>query len=502
MHRLASSLVILLIIIAVTPLDAIGGYEDVGIGTKESIPQNLPWYFITVFGDNRPDESGEVEYNPIFYRIVDEMDFINPFAVIGVGDHVWNGYIDQIQHFIETVEDLPNVWVVAGNHEWNNEPTETSRNYEGVMYWRQHVAPDLYYKDDIPGWRIVFINLRAGYPVDEKWSSVENWLVNQAFNTSRNLIVVFHEPVKPIREASKAIREVQDELIPLLNQYRPKIVLQGHKHCYYDGSYGGTMYIITGGGGAPKCHSKPFHFVVVYLKPSGVYKVLPIDAETFSYDIERSSSGGRVSVIVTVNNVEDVYGNNLMYIPFRTSITIDGVEYTVLTHLHKGLNNITAVDLGDHVEFIIKTYHKLGYNTTIYTSRGEVYVSNTVGYNELAVIIDKRGGYITTTKLSSTEATVPQTTLSSTPKTTVTITKTSNTLNTYISKTSTKTESQTSRSMPSTSFSSSITETYSSLEKSNASNTSGISNIDTSVYVLIGLMLLIAVLSIILSKRS
>ena len=340
-HRYRTYIVALIsIIVAVqllAPAYTGSSYSDVGIGKREPIPQTLPWYPLAVFGDNRPDRSGEVRYNGVTYVLRDELVTINPFAVIGVGDHVWNGYVDQIQHFIQTFKNVPNLWVVAGNHEWNNKPGVDDSNQEGITYWRQHVAPDLYYKDDIPGWRIVFINLRAGY---NDWDSVRNWLVNDAFKTNRHLIVAFHEPVYPRRDASKAISRVQDKLIPLLNQYRPDIVLQGHIHCYDQGTRDGTLYIITGGGGAPKCKRYPYHYITLILKPNGEYWLEPIA-------VSNSDTGkpkiGDVKVLLSnktntthivldytiYNSKKNIY-NEPAPIPLRINFEIKGEEYGIV----------------------------------------------------------------------------------------------------------------------------------------------------------------------------
>jgi hypothetical protein len=314
-------------------------YEYVGIGRREEIPGNLPWYPLLVFGDNRPDKSGEVGYNAVTYRMRDEMVSINPFAVIGVGDHVWNGYVDQIIHFIQTFSNVPNVWVVAGNHEWNNEVRITSSNREGVYYWRKHVAPDLYYKDDIPGWRIVFINLREAY-ID--WTHTYNWLISKALNTDRKLIIVFHEPVYPIRSGSRAIKSVQDKLIPLLNKYHPAIILQGHIHCYYEGYRDGTLYIITGGGGAPKCSKYPYHYLYLILKPDGTYMYRAISTTYGSIIINRKHGSGRISetyYFTIENSKEDIFGKPIS-IPVRITFTINNTEYGLVFMAQYGVSRI------------------------------------------------------------------------------------------------------------------------------------------------------------------
>jgi len=45
--------------------------------------QNLPWYPIMIFGDNRPSNT-YANYPPeLFYRVVNEMDVSNLLATIG-----------------------------------------------------------------------------------------------------------------------------------------------------------------------------------------------------------------------------------------------------------------------------------------------------------------------------------------------------------------------------------------------------------------------------------
>ncbi len=382
MHRVKVLTIIILtiLIISLTPKPSISGaYSSVGIGRREPIPNDLPWYPLLVFGDNRPDNSGEVEFNPVTYHIRDEMATINPIAVIGVGDHVWNGYIDQIQHFIETFKNVPNLWVVAGNHEWNNLPYVSSKNREGVTYWRTHVAPDLYYKDDIPGWRIVFLNLRYGY---EDWDNMENWIKTKAFNTERKLITAFHEPVYPDREASKAIRGVQDKLIPLLDQYKPSIVLQGHIHCYDEGYKYGTLYIITGGGGAPKCKRYPYHYILLILKPNGEYYYKPISATDGVITVSKTENVGNNIItysFIIKNTKEDIYGNRINKLPVRISFEIGDTTYNLVYPATYGYTHITIRFFQNNETLTINTDDKaidLEYKPYLYTYEGKIWIIN------------------------------------------------------------------------------------------------------------------------------
>ncbi len=344
MKRVINILLVTIILFSLTGTLVNTGYEysDVGIGRKEYIPKDLPWYPLIVFGDNRPDESGEIYYNQVTYHIRDEIKTINPLAVIGVGDHVWNGYVSQIEYFVDTFKDVPNLWVIAGNHEWNNYPYVCSENREGVEYWRKHVAPDLYYKDDIPGWRIVFLNLRYGY---EHWSDMEKWIKNIGFNTDRKLIVVFHEPVYPVQSACDHIKTVQEKLIPILDQYKPAIVLQGHKHCYYEKYRDGTLYIITGGGGAPKCDRYPYHYLYFILKPSGEYVYKPVSASDGSIyvSIKKYNSSSTIEYVFNiVNTKRDIYGDRIDELPVRIKFKINNIEYNLVCMVFQGVSSINV----------------------------------------------------------------------------------------------------------------------------------------------------------------
>jgi hypothetical protein len=64
------------------------------------IPQNLPWYPIMIFGDNRPSIIYSNYPPEVFYRVVSEMDAANLLATIGLGEHVGYGYESQYAVFL------------------------------------------------------------------------------------------------------------------------------------------------------------------------------------------------------------------------------------------------------------------------------------------------------------------------------------------------------------------------------------------------------------------
>ncbi len=394
-----------IIIVMLFSPQAIAGLQQLAteLGRPEPIPQNLPWYPIVVFGDNRPAHSGEVVYSSIFYTMVSEIARENPFAVIGVGDHVYNGYTKQVKHFIESTRRLPNLWVVAGNHDW-------SRYESDREYWVRNVAPNLYYKDDIPGWRIVFINLRIAYPTNTEWPSVKQWLTN-TLATDRHKIVVFHEPVHPYRASSKSIGKVLSLLEPLLRVNHPDIVLQGHLHCYAAEKLYGTLYMITGGGGAPlggpgSC-IEVYHYVVFILKPDGSYVYTPVSTTEGIVKIEESRPSTNTVLYSVVNSKEDIYGNPVS-IPIRIQLPyVQGYYMVLLANPGETTINITI----NNNKLLVKAPSNKNYPTYIYNSNGNVWI---VGGNSIEIPLSNihtTAPYTTDTEhpLQSTTPTLGQT---------------------------------------------------------------------------------------------
>jgi hypothetical protein len=109
------------------------------------IPQNLPWYPVMIFGDNRPSNIYANHPPGVFYRVVSEMDASSLLATIGSGDHVGYGYESQHAVFYGIMNStrLENIWLIMGNHEvvYPN----------GWAYRRQYGGPEYYIADSIPG---------------------------------------------------------------------------------------------------------------------------------------------------------------------------------------------------------------------------------------------------------------------------------------------------------------------------------------------------------------
>ncbi len=311
MDRAVSVLAVLTVILASSVAAwGLSPANAAGLGVEEAVPSGLPWYFVAIFGDNRPADTSSTELPRPFHEILEELSVSNPFAVIGTGDHTGEGRRDQIEVFINSVSRLSNVWVVAGNHDYRGDRD----------YWAENVAPDFYYRDDIPGWRIVFLNSEAR-PADMLS------FANATLKTSRHKIVVIHRPLEPYVNHNLGPL-VKNLLKQILEETNVSLVLQGHWHGYAEARVGGIHYVIVGGGGAPLYsygdYPSVYSYAYLVMFPNGTYTLIPLSLEGgIRVDVEGDT-------VVVENTKLDVYGNPAT-VPVRVRVeTEDGLLNIVL----------------------------------------------------------------------------------------------------------------------------------------------------------------------------
>lgn len=311
MNRIVAVLVVLAVVLPPSVSAWCAGTGMLaGLGVDEPIPGNLPWYFVAVFGDNRPADTSSTELPGPFYEILRELSVSRPFAVVGTGDHTGEGRRDQIEAFVDSVSGLSNVWVVAGNHDYRGDRE----------YWAGSVAPDFYYRDDIPGWRIVFLNSEAR-PADMLSYA------NATLRTDRHKIVVIHRPLEPYVNHNLGPL-VKNFLKQILEEANVSLVLQGHWHGYAEARVGGVHYVIVGGGGAPLysygSYPSVYSYAYLALFPNGTYTLVPLSLDG-GISVEVNSDA-----VVVENSKLDVYGNPAT-VPLRIRVeTEDGLLNIVL----------------------------------------------------------------------------------------------------------------------------------------------------------------------------
>ena len=312
MRNASTPLLVLTLVIAVitTAASTLQASQPRGLGVSEEIPENLPWYFVAVFGDNRPADTSSTEFPEPFKEILAEIAAAKPFAVIGTGDHTGEGRRGQIDVFIEAVANLPNVWVAVGNHDyWGDRD-----------YWVERVAPLQYYRDDIPGWRIVFLNSEAPLNTIVEYA-------RDSLSVERHKIVVIHRPLEPFVDHNLYF-PTRVKLEEVIVGAGVELVVQGHWHGYAETMVNGTHYVIVGGGGAPLYshgdYPSVYSYAYLLLFPNGTYMLIPLSLEG-----EVSVEMGGETIIIR-NTKLDVYGNPAP-VPLRLEVeTSQGMVNIVL----------------------------------------------------------------------------------------------------------------------------------------------------------------------------
>jgi len=289
------------------------------------IPQNLPWYPIMIFGDNRPSNI-YANYPPeVFYRVVSEMDAANLLATIGLGDHVGYGYESQYAVFYSIMNStrLENIWLIMGNHEvvYPN----------GWAYWRQYIGPEYYITDSIPGWRLALLNTETSL---ESWN---NQLTQSVTGLGeRTLILFMHRPVYPyVNHNIQADKNAS--IHEWANAYGwPPLVVQAHWHGWAYYRFNNTDWVISGSTGSPlyptsECQPESicvsaYHYMWLILYPNQTYVFKPVHA-----------TGGNLTVTtlnetayIVINNKVDVYGNPVE-IPVRVKYVVGGIEVFIVS---------------------------------------------------------------------------------------------------------------------------------------------------------------------------
>ncbi len=287
----------------------------------ENIPQELPWYFTFVFGDNRPSDTNSVELPPVFHAFVKISENARPFAIIGTGDHVGKGSIAQINEFITSTINLTNLWVIEGNHDLGTLSEQD--------YWHSNIAPSMYYKDAIPGWRIIFFSTEL--PSSE-WYSLKTFL-ESSMNTSRNLVLILHKPLYPYvnHNIDPSLKEMLSTII--FNHDNLKCVFQGHWHGYAVAEINDVDFVITGGAGAPLYQEGSHHFVVFIMYPNGTYTYYPVMiTEGLSIKYENNN-------VIVENSMKDLEGKPIDF-PVRLKIEVNGIPVYIVGMFPPGSTTI------------------------------------------------------------------------------------------------------------------------------------------------------------------
>lgn len=323
--------------------------------TRWVIPDTLPWYPIVVVGDNRPQNTHDINPPEIFYDIVNESKQIYPVAFIGTGDHLGIGSKEQFERFYWILKNssIQNIWLAIGNH-------DLELHSESMNYWLTYFGPEYMYIDDIPNWRIAIINSETRLSMN--WKNQILGAYNDLEN--RSLIFVFHRPIFP-----KVNHNLDNERSSIFmnivkNKDHVKLVLQGHYHGWGMQVKNNITWIITGGAGAPlysyannvmkqdlEIINYEYHYMILILYPNQTFTYIPVKMGAGSGELR----------------VEKI--NNTAYLIHNTKLTIYNTSASIPVRIHYNLsigslyiqlfvppNSNTIVNLEDTGEkYIVKS---------------------------------------------------------------------------------------------------------------------------------------------------
>ncbi len=249
-----------------------------GWRTLHTLDPSRAHYTLVACGDNRthPREFSALASAAASYA---------PEIVINTGDIVAKGSQrgDWPAHWFGPGAPLlasAAVLVAWGNHEEPAAPESWLHYYyparsplHGRAYFAYQHGPVLY----------VHLNNYEPLGFD---SPQYGWL-DALLTTSAAPFIVVVQHVSPISSSDHArggdVRRYRSTLLPLLGRTRASMLLTGHDHVYERSAYGGTHYVISGGGGAPLralgkfanpfavAGTSAYHFIVMDVTPARIH---------------------------------------------------------------------------------------------------------------------------------------------------------------------------------------------------------------------------------------
>jgi len=220
------------------------------------LSNNQNEFSFIVFGDNQDSIT-------TFNRLIDKINYENVQFVVDNGDLVAGG--EQIEYtlFLEQIKQSNKPFLTnIGNH-------DLMRNGSSSNY--QKIFGHLYYSFNMGNSYFIMLDSSSGERLDPQ--QIE-WLHNQLNKSLKyhNRFVFMHVPLfdplgRPIEEGH-SLRDVQQAkmLNNLFDHYNITMLFCSHIHAYYNGTWGTTPYIITGGAGGPLEHPDQNHNFYNYVK--------------------------------------------------------------------------------------------------------------------------------------------------------------------------------------------------------------------------------------------
>lgn len=225
-------------------------------------------YTFVVLGDSRDGDQ-------IFKKILNQVENIPELAfVVHTGDGVRVGSEANFKKYLAQIEPLKNKWYqVIGNHELYSGGYSICNKYFPKNYY------SFTYQNDL------FVILDNAFPASFDDTQLE-WLENTLAEKEKDSLffVFLHCPLFDPSGFSKShimgSTEYIEKLFKVFKKYRVNYVMAGHIHGYARKEQDGTVFIITGGAGAPIALPPAFggfnHYIIMKVADGKVEEELKV----------------------------------------------------------------------------------------------------------------------------------------------------------------------------------------------------------------------------------
>jgi len=229
-------------------------------------------FSFAVFGDNKNSAK-------TFENLITKLDNDNILFAIDDGDLVYDGENEKFRFFLNQIKDLDKpLLTVFGNHEAKEKGRAAYYNLFGPFYYSFQVGNNYF---------IILDDSNEKNLDDEQFAWLKNELkISQSYqNRFVFMHVPFYDPRKGNYKEGHSLEDLNfvKKLNNLFDENNVTMLFVSHIHGYYNGTWGKTPYIITGGGGAELAGSDPKHYFYHYIKVN-------IDNNSVNYDVVKLKS--------------------------------------------------------------------------------------------------------------------------------------------------------------------------------------------------------------------
>jgi serine/threonine-protein phosphatase CPPED1 len=261
-------IVALLLLVLITTIAAISSFyypkvSDWNNQELQKINKSSGNFSFLIFGDNR--DSVET-----FNELIDNVNKENVTFAVDNGDLVSRGDMTNFGFFLKQIERSNKPFITnIGNHELND---NSEANYQKIF------GPSYYSFADNNSYFIMLDDANGKNVDTQQMSWLEQEL--QKGQGYKYRFIVMHVPLyDPRGNGSEEGHSLEDlsnaqELQNLFDQYNVTMIFASHIHGYYEGVWGKTPFIISGGAGAELEYPDPqhnfFHYIKVDVSDQGV----------------------------------------------------------------------------------------------------------------------------------------------------------------------------------------------------------------------------------------